>query len=168
MHRHLSPTKVTWKHVEITTSQLVNFPEGLELSEIRVAFKRFAVVYLPVCCVKIWLFKIFIMLTERSENTSSATFTVCKSLHLHAFYWTGFIMAPLVRTRQTEKRIDGISTQVVCTEFSNYIFIVLTQYGKIGTLVSVTPDSRSSDISTSMLTTKVLLGKDEVLVHLIC
>lgn len=77
-------------------------------------------------------------------------------------------MTPLVKTRQTEKTINGISTQVVCTEFSNYIFIVLTQYGKIGTLVSVTPDSRSSDISTPMLTTKVLLGKDEVLNHLIC
>jgi proteasome assembly chaperone 3 len=69
---------------------------------------------------------------------------------------------PLIRSKQTEKSINGISTQVVCTEFSNYIFIVLTQYGKIGTLVSVTPDSRSGDISTSMFTTKVLLGKEEV------
>lgn len=69
---------------------------------------------------------------------------------------------PLIRSKQTEKSINGISTQVVCTEFSNYIFIVLTQYGKIGTLVSVTPDSRSGDISTPMFTTKVLLGKEEV------
>ncbi|KAM9493787.1 proteasome assembly chaperone 3 isoform 1-T2 [Clarias gariepinus] len=74
-------------------------------------------------------------------------------------------MAPLVRTRQTKNTINGISTQVICTEFSNYIFIVLTQYGKIGTLVSVTPDSRSSDVSLSTLTTKVLLGKDEALTH---
>nr|XP_029490978.1 proteasome assembly chaperone 3-like [Oncorhynchus nerka]XP_029490980.1 proteasome assembly chaperone 3-like [Oncorhynchus nerka]XP_029490981.1 proteasome assembly chaperone 3-like [Oncorhynchus nerka] len=72
---------------------------------------------------------------------------------------------PLIRSKQTEKSINGISTQVVCTEFSNYIFIVLTQYGKIGTLVSVTPDSRSGDISTSMFTTKVLLGKEEALTH---
>lgn len=77
-------------------------------------------------------------------------------------------MAPLVRTRQAERSIDGISTQVVCTEFSNYIFIVLTQYGKIGTLVCITPDSRSSDISTPMLSTKVLLGKDEVHEQVIC
>ncbi|XP_026858648.1 proteasome assembly chaperone 3 [Electrophorus electricus] len=74
---------------------------------------------------------------------------------------------PLIRTRQKEKTINGISTQVVCTEFSNYVFIVLTQYGKIGTLVSITPDSRSSDISTPMFTTKVLLGKDEALTHVI-
>ncbi|XP_062846453.1 proteasome assembly chaperone 3 [Trichomycterus rosablanca] len=72
---------------------------------------------------------------------------------------------PLIKTRKTEKIIDGILTQVVCTEFSNYIFIVLTQYGKIGTLVSITPDLKSSDISTSMFTTKVLLGKDEALIH---
>ncbi|KAF7691072.1 hypothetical protein HF521_011369 [Silurus meridionalis] len=77
----------------------------------------------------------------------------------------GIIMAPLVKTRQTQKTVDGISTQVVCTDFSNYIFIVLTQYGKIGTLVSVSPDSRSSEISTATLTTKVLLGKDEALTH---
>lgn len=69
---------------------------------------------------------------------------------------------PIIRSRQTEKEVNGISTQVVCTEFSNYIFIVLTQYGKVGTLISVTPDSRSNDISTPTFSTKVLLGKDEV------
>ena len=69
---------------------------------------------------------------------------------------------PLIKSKQTEKTINGISTQVVCTEFSNYIFVVLTQYGKIGTLVSVTPDSKSNDLSNSMFSTKVLLGKDDV------
>lgn len=67
-----------------------------------------------------------------------------------------------VKSKQTEKTINGVSTQVVCTEFSNYIFVVLTQYGKIGTLISVTPDSKTGDICTPMYTTKVLLGKDEV------
>ncbi|KAG8006826.1 Proteasome assembly chaperone 3, partial [Nibea albiflora] len=72
---------------------------------------------------------------------------------------------PIIRSKQTEKEVNGIPTQVVCTEFSNYIFVVLTQYGKIGTLISVTPDSRSNDISTPTLSTKVLLGKDEPLTH---
>ncbi|CAJ1076098.1 proteasome assembly chaperone 3 [Xyrichtys novacula] len=72
---------------------------------------------------------------------------------------------PIIRSKQTETEVNGVSTQVICTEFSNYIFIVLTQYGKIGTLVSVTPDSRSNDISTSTISTKVLLGKDEPLTH---
>lgn len=70
---------------------------------------------------------------------------------------------PVIRSRQTEKTINGIPTQVVCTEFSNYIFIVLTQYGKIGTLVSITPDTRSGEISLPLFTTRVLLGKDEVI-----
>ncbi|KAM3863540.1 proteasome assembly chaperone 3 [Diretmus argenteus] len=72
---------------------------------------------------------------------------------------------PLIRSRQTETTVNGIATQVVCTEFSNYIFVVLTQYGKIGTLISVTPDSKSNDISTPMFSTKVLLGKEEPLTH---
>ncbi|KAI1884643.1 hypothetical protein AGOR_G00228530 [Albula goreensis] len=72
---------------------------------------------------------------------------------------------PLIRTKRTEEVVNGISTQVVCTEFSNYIFVVLTQYGKIGSLITVTPDSKSSDIGTPMFSTKVLLGKDEALTH---
>ncbi|XP_029293795.1 proteasome assembly chaperone 3 [Cottoperca gobio] len=72
---------------------------------------------------------------------------------------------PVIKSKQTEKEVNGISTQVVCTEFSNYILVVLTQYGKMGTLISVTPDSKSNDISNPMLSTKVLLGKDEPLTH---
>lgn len=72
---------------------------------------------------------------------------------------------PVIRSRQAAKEVNGIPTQVVCTEFSNYIFVVLTQYGKIGTLISVTPDSRSNDISTPTFSTKVLLGKEEVWSH---
>ncbi|CAL8303094.1 unnamed protein product [Merluccius merluccius] len=71
----------------------------------------------------------------------------------------------MIKSRQTEKEINGIRTQVVCTEFSDHIFVVLTQYGKIGTLVLVTPDSKSSDVSTPMFSTKVLMGKDEPLTH---
>lgn len=70
---------------------------------------------------------------------------------------------PLIKSNRAERTINGFPTQVVCTEFSNYIFIVLTQYGKIGTLVSVTPDTRSGDISVPMYTSRVLLGKDEVI-----
>ncbi|XP_069570820.1 proteasome assembly chaperone 3 [Brachyistius frenatus] len=71
----------------------------------------------------------------------------------------------IIKSKQVQKEVNGISTEVVCTEFSNYIFIVLSQYGKIGTLVSVSPDSRSNDISTPAFSTKVLLGKDEPLTH---
>lgn len=69
---------------------------------------------------------------------------------------------PVIKSKQTANEVNGIPTQVVCTEFSNYIFVVLTQYGKIGSLISITPDSRSNDISAPTFSTKVLLGKDEV------
>ncbi|KAM8824411.1 proteasome assembly chaperone 3 [Synchiropus splendidus] len=72
---------------------------------------------------------------------------------------------PIIRSKQAVKEINGVSTQFVCTEFSNYIFVVLTQYGKIGTLISITPDSRSSDVSIPAFSTRVLLGKDEPLTH---
>ncbi|KAM4530093.1 proteasome assembly chaperone 3 [Odontesthes bonariensis] len=74
-------------------------------------------------------------------------------------------MSESVNSKQVKKEVNGISTEVVCTEFSNYIFVVLTQYGKVGTLISVTSDSRSNDISTPTFSTKVLLGKDEPLTH---
>ncbi|XP_054615539.1 proteasome assembly chaperone 3 [Dunckerocampus dactyliophorus] len=72
---------------------------------------------------------------------------------------------PIIRSKQMQKEVNGISTQVVCTEFSNYIFVVITQYGKIGTLISVTPESRCDDFSTPLFSTKVLLGKDEPMTH---
>ena len=57
---------------------------------------------------------------------------------------------PLIRSKQKEKTINGISTQVVCTEFSNYIFVVLTQYGKIGTLISLTPDMTPNRMTSAV------------------
>ncbi|XP_037544699.1 proteasome assembly chaperone 3 [Nematolebias whitei] len=72
---------------------------------------------------------------------------------------------PLITSKQAQKEVGGILTDVVCTQFTNYIFVLLTQFGKIGSLVSVTPDSRSNDINTPTFSTKVLLGKDEPLTH---
>ncbi|MBN3305135.1 proteasome assembly chaperone 3 [Amia ocellicauda] len=72
---------------------------------------------------------------------------------------------PIIRSKQREQVINGVSTQVVCTAFSNYTFVVLTQFGKIGSLVSLTPDASCSDVSKPLFTTKVLLGKDEALTH---
>ncbi|CAL9693060.1 unnamed protein product [Knipowitschia caucasica] len=71
----------------------------------------------------------------------------------------------IIKSKQTQKEVNGICTQVVCSEFSDYIFVVVTQYGKIGTLVSVSPDSKCNDINTPTFSTKVLLGKDEPMTH---
>ncbi|XP_039348529.1 proteasome assembly chaperone 3 isoform X2 [Mauremys reevesii] len=72
---------------------------------------------------------------------------------------------PIVTSKQREEVVRGVPTEVVCTAFSNSILVVVTQYGKMGTLVSVDPSTITSDISKPSLTTKVLLGTDEPLIH---
>ncbi|XP_077129634.1 proteasome assembly chaperone 3 [Ranitomeya variabilis] len=72
---------------------------------------------------------------------------------------------PVVVSKQAEEVINGVVTQVVCTAFTDHILVVVTQYGKMGTLVSVTPNMVSGDLGKPTLTTKVLLGCDEPLIH---
>lgn len=69
---------------------------------------------------------------------------------------------PLVISKQKTEVVCGVPTQVVCTAFSSHILVVVTQFGKMGTLVSLEPSNVASDFSKPMLTTKVLLGQDEV------
>lgn len=69
---------------------------------------------------------------------------------------------PLVTSKQKTEVVCGVPTQVVCTAFSSHILVVVTQVGKMGTLVALEPTSVASDVSRPLLTTKVLLGQDEV------
>ncbi|XP_069503736.1 proteasome assembly chaperone 3 [Ambystoma mexicanum] len=73
--------------------------------------------------------------------------------------------SPILTSKQAEEDIHGILTQVVCTAFEDRILVVVTQFGKMGTLVSVTPSILANEIGKPSLTTKVLLGKDEPLTH---
>lgn len=70
---------------------------------------------------------------------------------------------PLVVSKQKTEVVCGVPTQVVCTAFSSHILVVVTQFGKMGTLVSLEPSNVANDISKPVLTTKVLLGQDEVM-----
>ncbi|KAM5301314.1 proteasome assembly chaperone 3 [Glossophaga mutica] len=72
---------------------------------------------------------------------------------------------PLVTSKQRTEVVRGVPTQVVCTAFSSHILVVVTQFGKMGTLVSLEPSNVASDVSKPVLTTKVLLGQDEPLIH---
>nr|XP_060640455.1 proteasome assembly chaperone 3 [Anolis sagrei ordinatus] len=72
----------------------------------------------------------------------------------------------ILASKQAEEVVQGVPTQVVCTAFGNTILVVVTQYGKMGTLVSVEPSVMADNLSRPLLTTKVLLGKDEPLVHI--
>ena len=72
---------------------------------------------------------------------------------------------PLVISKQKTAVVCGVPTQVVCTAFSSRILVLVTQMGKMGMLVSLEPSSVTSDIGKPVLTTKVLLRKDEPLIH---
>ncbi|XP_035961435.1 proteasome assembly chaperone 3 [Halichoerus grypus] len=74
---------------------------------------------------------------------------------------------PLLVSKQKTEVVCGVPTQVVCTAFSSHILVVVTQFGKMGTLVSLEPSPVASDISQPVLTTKVLLGQDEPLIHVL-
>ncbi|XP_070617465.1 proteasome assembly chaperone 3 [Erythrolamprus reginae] len=73
---------------------------------------------------------------------------------------------PIPLSKQTREVVCGIPTEVVCSAFGPTILVVVTQYGKMGTLVSVEPETVPDGISRALWTTKVLLGKDEPLVHI--
>ncbi|GAB0196573.1 proteasome assembly chaperone 3 [Grus japonensis] len=73
--------------------------------------------------------------------------------------------SPIVTSKQREEVVHGVPTEVVCTAFSNSVLVVVTQYGKMGTIVYVDPNTIGDNVGRPSLTTKVLLGKDEPLVH---
>lgn len=72
---------------------------------------------------------------------------------------------PPVVSKQKSQVVCGVPTQVVCTAFSSHILVVVTQFGKMGTLVALEPGPVTGDVSKPMLTTRVLLGQDEPLIH---
>ncbi|XP_069066022.1 proteasome assembly chaperone 3 isoform X1 [Pleurodeles waltl] len=78
---------------------------------------------------------------------------------------SGMAVNQIIKSKQAEEEIRGIRTEVVCTAFEDRILVVATQFGKMGTLVSVTPSVLSNDVGRPSLSTKVLLGKDEPLTH---
>ncbi|KAK2533722.1 Psmg3 [Columba guinea] len=48
---------------------------------------------------------------------------------------------PIVTSKQREAVVCGVPTEVVCTAFSNSVLVVVTQYGKMGTIVYVDPST---------------------------
>lgn len=74
-----------------------------------------------------------------------------------------------VKTKQIAVELNSHRTELVCTQFQDRVFFIVTQYNKIGTLVKVTQDRISDETGTgtSMYSTDVLMGKDEPLTHVI-
>ncbi|XP_006274829.3 proteasome assembly chaperone 3 isoform X1 [Alligator mississippiensis] len=93
---------------------------------------------------------------------------LCTAVQLNAgvfFSLAAMEAKPIVTSRQRTVAVQGVPTEVVCMAFSNSILVVVTQYGKMGTLVYVDPNVVSNDVGRPVLTTKVLLGQDEPLIH---
>ncbi|CAG8730542.1 4950_t:CDS:2 [Racocetra persica] len=53
-----------------------------------------------------------------------------------------------LQTRQAARVINGVHTETLITGFRDKILVIITQYGKIGSLAYVTFDSRSKPLSS--------------------
>lgn len=63
-------------------------------------------------------------------------------------------------------RIDGIQTDIVLSEFENTFFIILTQYQKIGSLLSITREFfQNIEGNQEVYHVKTLLGEEDDYSH---
>ncbi|XP_028403601.1 proteasome assembly chaperone 3-like isoform X1 [Dendronephthya gigantea] len=73
---------------------------------------------------------------------------------------------PLISTKQVSCKINDISTEIVCSDFGDKYLVLITQYGKMGTLVQIGKESHMiNNGDTENIDIKVLLGKDEPLTY---
>ncbi|KAK2579025.1 hypothetical protein KPH14_002819 [Odynerus spinipes] len=61
--------------------------------------------------------------------------------------------------------ISGYHTDIAATVYSNRIFLIVSHFKKLGSLVAVNRESPLSEFNSNIFSTKVLFGKDEVDVH---
>ncbi|XP_007903939.2 proteasome assembly chaperone 3 isoform X1 [Callorhinchus milii] len=71
----------------------------------------------------------------------------------------------IIQSKQTSEVIEGNLTEVVCTAFGDHIFVMVTQFGKMGTLISLTPTLVENEFGKALFSTKILMGKEEPLMH---
>nr|XP_022317325.1 proteasome assembly chaperone 3-like [Crassostrea virginica] len=74
-----------------------------------------------------------------------------------------------LKSKQTAVDVNGEATEVFCCHYEDYDFIIATQLNKMGTMVEVTRDLVLQEMSAARpsYTTRVLLGVDEPLTHVI-
>ncbi|XP_011441183.1 proteasome assembly chaperone 3 isoform X1 [Magallana gigas] len=74
-----------------------------------------------------------------------------------------------IKSKQVAVDLDGEATEVLCCHYEDYDFIIATQLNKMGTMVEVTRDVVLQEMSAARpsYTTRVLLGVDEPLTHVI-
>jgi proteasome assembly chaperone 3 len=67
-----------------------------------------------------------------------------------------------IRSRMGADIINGVHTDIVHTEFSNCLFIIVSQYEKLGTLLSVRQDVALDNSGITTYNVQTLLGEDEL------
>ncbi|GAB1605412.1 proteasome assembly chaperone 3-like [Argonauta hians] len=72
-----------------------------------------------------------------------------------------------VKSKQASAEINGHQTEVTCCSFEDYIFLIVTQYMKIGTLVRLSPENVIDSQRNPFISSKVILGKDEPMTHVL-
>uniref|UniRef100_A0A8C4QWR5 Proteasome (prosome, macropain) assembly chaperone 3 n=1 Tax=Eptatretus burgeri TaxID=7764 RepID=A0A8C4QWR5_EPTBU len=72
-----------------------------------------------------------------------------------------------VRTREVSGKVCGVSTQVVCAAFADRVFVTVSQCGRIGTLVSMSPALPTNSSDQAPCESRVLLGPDEPMTHVL-
>ncbi|KAL8562270.1 hypothetical protein ACOMHN_037226 [Nucella lapillus] len=76
-------------------------------------------------------------------------------------------MAFPVSSAQAAVTVKGLHTDIHCSVFKDQLYLIVTQFNKLGTLVQVKPETVMNEMEgpTPMLTTKVVFGQDEPLIH---
>ncbi|KAI4484513.1 hypothetical protein M0804_007079 [Polistes exclamans] len=59
----------------------------------------------------------------------------------------------------------GYHTDIAVTVYSNRIFLIVSHFKKLGSLITVNRESALNQFSNNIFSTKVIFGKDEVDVH---
>ncbi|KAL5022336.1 hypothetical protein ScPMuIL_001491 [Solemya velum] len=74
-----------------------------------------------------------------------------------------------ISTNQKSVEVDSNPTDVLCSRFGDRLFIVVSQYKKLGNLVSITRDNVADDFQSASpaFSTKVLLGNDQPFTHVL-
>ncbi|CAG5129648.1 unnamed protein product [Candidula unifasciata] len=75
----------------------------------------------------------------------------------------------IVPYKQAADEVLGHHTEVVVNKFEDHLFVIVTQYMKIGTVVEVRRELISDEVQGDIpeFSTKVLLGKDEPITHVV-
>ncbi|XP_046361631.1 proteasome assembly chaperone 3-like [Haliotis cracherodii] len=74
-----------------------------------------------------------------------------------------------VMTKQVTKVVNDNHTDVLCSRFDDRLLLVVSQLQKFGTMVQISRNIVLDEMqqSTSVYSTKVLLGSDEPLTHVL-